>query len=418
MRIKLLVVVGVLLLLSSCTSVIVDTSGWSSGNKSAFMKILQEDKYLSMCNQTQLYNQVKSSNDSKLLTKMLLAYTQNLANGCINIKSFNASQATKKHRDVDTNYQFDFQKINGNTIVAQLQKGETIENILKPYIPTHPEFFALVNKYKLLKASGKTDAKTLHKIRLNIERLKLLTPYLGQNYVMINVPEFTMRFVENQKTAMKFGVVIGKYEKQTPIFSSAMQYIVVNPTWNVPDSIARKTIIPYVRNGSGYLNSRNMVAKKCYDLSCESFNPASIDWTPYLQNKNKPIPYKFIQKPSKGNALGRVKFIFPNHYAVYMHDTNAKELFKTRTRASRSQSSGCIRLEKPLDMLHHVAAKYTHESPQSVKAKYNSYKTHNINLKAPIRVHTVYLTAFVDDCGGLIMSEDLYGFDASQKLTF
>jgi murein L,D-transpeptidase YcbB/YkuD len=75
-------------------------------------------------------------------------------------------------------------------------------------------------------------------------------------------------------------------------------------------------------------------------------------------------------------------------------------------------------LEKPLDMLHHVAAKYTHESPQSVKAKYNSYKTHNINLKAPIRVHTVYLTAFVDDCGGLIMSEDLYGFDASQKLTF
>jgi len=417
MRIKLLVVLAVLLLLSSCTG-IVDTHGWSSGNKSAFMKILHEDKYLSICNQTTLYNQVKSSSDTQLLTKMFLAYTHNLANGCINTKSFNASQAAKKRREVDTYYKFDIQKVDSNAIVAQLKNGETIENILKPYIPTYPEFFALVNKYKLLKASGKTDAKTLRKIRLNIERLKLLTPHLGKNYVIINVPEFNVRFIEEQKTAMKFGVVIGKYEKQTPIFSSAMQYIVVNPTWNVPDSIARKTIIPYVRNGSGYLNSRNMVAKKCYDLSCESFNPASINWTPYLQDKNKPIPYKFIQKPSKGNALGRVKFIFPNHYAVYMHDTNAKNLFKSRTRASRSQSSGCIRLEKPLDMLHHIAAKYTHESPQSVKAKYNSYKTHNIKLKAPIRVHTVYLTAFVDDCGDLIMSEDLYGFDASQKLTF
>ncbi len=119
MRIKLLVVLAVLLLLSSCTG-IVDTHGWSSGNKSAFMKILHEDKYLSICNQTTLYNQVKSSSDTQLLTKMFLAYTHNLANGCIDTKSFNASQAAKKRREVDTYYKFDIQKVDSNAIVAQL----------------------------------------------------------------------------------------------------------------------------------------------------------------------------------------------------------------------------------------------------------------------------------------------------------
>jgi len=416
MRIKLWIVIGALLL-SGCTG-IVDSNGWSSGNKEAFLKILHEDKYLSICNQEKLYNQIKSASDTKLFTKMFLAYTSNLANGCIDFKSFNASQEEKKKREIDTYYKFHFQRVDANAIITRLKNGDPIEEILKPYIPTYPEFFALVNKYKLLKAGGKTDKKTLRKIRLNIERLKLLTPNLGKNYVIINVPEFNVRFIEDQKTALKFGVVIGKYKKQTPIFSSAMHYIVVNPTWNVPDSIARKSIIPRVRNGSGYLNARNMVARKCYDLSCAKFNPAKVDWTPYLKDKKKPIPYKFIQKPSRGNALGRVKFIFPNQYAVYMHDTNAKKLFRSRTRKSRSQSSGCIRLEKPLTMLHHVASKYTYEAPEAVQAKYKSMETHNIRLKAPIPVHTVYLTAFVDDCGNLIMSDDLYGFDRSQKLTF
>jgi len=418
MRIKVLIMAGALLLLSSCTG-IVDSNGWSSGNKSAFMNILHKDKYLSICNQEKLYQQVKSSGDTKQLTKLFLAYTNNLANGCINRKSFNASQRSKMAREIDTYYKFDLQKVDSNAIIAKLKNGEAVEDILKPYIPTYPEFFALVDKYKLLKVGGKTDAKTLRKIRLNIERLKLMTHNLGKNYVIINVPEFNVRFIEDKKTALKFGVVIGKYKKQTPIFSSKMQYIVVNPTWNVPDSIARKSIIPRVRGGgAGYLRSRNMVARKCYDLSCAKFNPASVDWTPYLKNKKKHIPYKFIQKPSKRNALGRVKFIFPNKYAVYMHDTNAKSLFRSSTRATRSRSSGCIRLEKPMSMLDHVAAKYTNATPESVKAKYKSFKTHNIKLKAPLPVHTVYLTAFVDDCGKLIMSNDLYGFDKSQKLTF
>jgi murein L,D-transpeptidase YcbB/YkuD len=382
------------------------------------MNILHEDKYLSICNQEKLYQQVKSSGDTKHLTKLFLAYTNNLANGCIQRSSFKASQRSKMNREIDTYYKCHIQKVDNSAIIARLKNGDPVEDILKPFVPTYPEFFALVNKYKLLKAGGKTDAKTLRKIRINIERLKVLTPHLGKNYIIINVPEFNVRFIEDKKTAMKFGVVIGKYKKQTPIFSSKLEYIVVNPTWNVPDSIARKSIIPRVRNGSGYLRARNMVARKCYDLSCPKFNPASIDWTPYLRDKKKHIPYKFIQKPSKRNALGRVKFIFPNKYAVYMHDTNAKSLFKGKTKRHRSRSSGCIRLEKPMSMLKHVASKYTNESVDSVLAKYKSFKTHNIKLKAPLPVHTVYLTAFVDDCGELIISDDLYGFDKSQKLTF
>ncbi|MEA2028355.1 MAG: L,D-transpeptidase family protein [Campylobacterota bacterium] len=418
MAYRVVVLIVVMWVLSSCRGVLIDENGWSGSSKEEFMEILQKDKYLSICDQGKLYNQIKSSGDTKLMSKMLVAYTHNLANGCIDLKSFYASQEAKKKREIDTYYKVASQKVDANVIIAQLKDGVAIEEILKPYIPTYPEFFALLDRYRLLKVSGKSSAKTLRKIRLNIERLKLMTHNLGENYVIINVPEFNVRFIEDKKTALKFGVVIGKYKKQTPIFSSKMQYIVVNPTWNVPDSIARKSIIPKVIKNPAYLNARNMVARKDYNLNGKKVDLAGIDWKPYLEDKEKYIPYKFIQRPSKRNSLGRVKFIFPNKYAVYMHDTNAKSLFKRRSRKTRSQSSGCIRLEKPLAMLHHVAAKYTNEAPEVVKAKYKSMKTHNIFLKAHIPVHTVYLTAFVDDCGNLIMSDDLYGFDRSQKLTF
>jgi len=418
MAYRVVVLIVAMWVLSSCRGVFIDQNGWSGSSKEEFMEILQKDTYLSICNQEKLYNQIKSSGDTKLMSKMLIAYTNNLANGCIDLKSFYASQEAKKKQEIDTYYKVEYQKVDSNAIMAQLKEGIAIEEILKPYIPTYPEFFALIDRYKLLKASGKSSDKTLRKIRLNIERLKLMTHNLGQNYVIINVPEFNVRFIEDKKTALKFGVVIGKYKKQTPIFSSKMQYIVVNPTWNVPDSIARKYIIPKVMKNSNYLKYKNMVARKGYDLNGAKFDPSSVDWKPYLKDKEKHIPYKFIQKPSKRNSLGRVKFIFPNKYAVYMHDTNAKSLFKKRSRKTRSRSSGCIRLEKPLTMLHHVAAKYSKEAPEVVKAKYKSMKTHHIRLKAPIPVHTVYLTAFVDDCGNLIMSDDLYGFDKSQKLTF
>ncbi len=412
-----LLVVLVLLAFSSCTGLIVDGDGWRSSQKSEFKSILAEDKYLSICNKQSLYKQVLSSNNSKLMSKLLVAYTNNLANGCINMKSFNASQNAKKARNIDTYYKVDYQKVDATIILTQLKDGKSIEEILKPYIPTYPQFQILSDKYKTLKNSGKTDKKLLRKIRVNIERTKMMTHNLGKNYLIVNVPDFNVRFIEDGKTSLMFGVVIGKYVKQTPIFSSLMKYIVINPTWNIPDSIARKSIIPHMLRDGGYLARKGIVIRKSHSLDSAKVNRRSVNWKPYIRGKGY-VPYKFIQKPSSSNALGRVKFIFPNRYSVYMHDTTGKYRFKSRTKRMRVNSSGCIRLEKPITMLNHIATKYSDKSVDFVTAKYRSRKTYNLNLIHKIPVHTTYLTTFIDECNKLIVSDDIYGFDKSQRLNF
>ncbi|SHO80386.1 Peptidoglycan-binding domain 1 [hydrothermal vent metagenome] len=412
-----LLAVVLLLAFNGCTGLNVDSNGWRESQRSEFKKILAEDKYLSICNQRSLYKQVLGSNDSKLMSKLLVAYSNNLANGCIDMKSFNASQRAKKAKNIDTYYKIDYQKVDANLILTQLKEGKSIEEILAPYVPTYPQFKILSDKYKSLLKDRDVNKKLLRKMRINIERIKMMTHNLGKNYLIVNVPDFNVRFIEDGKTSLMFGVVVGKYVKQTPIFSSLMKYIVINPTWNIPDSIARKSIIPRMVRDSGYLARRGIVIRKAHSLESAKVNRNSVNWKPYIGGKGY-VPYKFIQKPSTSNALGRVKFIFPNKYSVYMHDTTGKYRFKSRTKNMRVNSSGCIRLEKPITLLNHITTKYTDKSIDFVTAKYRSRKRYNLNLVNKIPIHTTYLTTFIDENNRLIVSDDIYGFDKSQRLNF
>ena len=391
MKIRVLLAVVFAALLSGCVGT-PDSEGWRSAQKSEFLKILETDKYMSICDQKALYAKVKQSRNSQLMSQLLIAYTENLANGCI--------------ANTEGGYK---QTVSSSNIRMQIKAGQSIEKILKPYVPEYKQFNELIAKYKLVE-----DPVSKRKIRMNIERVKMLKPGLGNTYALVNIPEYIIRVIEKDKESVNMRVVVGTKKNQTPIFSADLQYITLNPTWNVPDSIARNEIIPKTLRNPGYLKSHRLVIRKDYNLDspAQSFNPSLA--RNYVGGKGH-VPFKFIEIPSNKNALGRVKFIFPNHHSVYMHDTPAKSLFK---RKSRAYSHGCVRLHRPQDMLEFISKNYTAHDYADVTTKYDSKKTHYLKITKRLPVHTAYLTTYVNESGELLSFADPYGYDKSQQLNF
>jgi len=201
---------------------------------------------------------------------------------------------------------------------------------------------------------------------------------------------------------------------QTPIFGEFLQYIVLNPQWNVPDSIARNEIIPKALKNPNYLKSHRMEIHRDFNLNSPKLSLSQVNAKEYVSGKGY-VPFKFIEIPSKKNGLGRVKFLFPNHYSVYMHDTQSKYLFK---RCVRMYSHGCVRLEKPNDMLKYIVTHYTNISWKSAMQMYDSLKTHYMHLTKRLFVHTAYFTMYIDDDGILQEFKDIYDFDRLQQLNF
>ena len=400
MKTKIVLAVVFAVIVSGCVGPR-DAEGWSASQKGQFMNILVSDKYVSLCNQRPLYEKVRQSENSRLMTKLLVAYTDNLANSCI-------------EKSTLEDYGAYWQKVNASDIQRELRAGRSIEKILKPYVPEYKQFKLLVAKYKALQRTPGVLPETLHKVRMSIERIKLMKPGLGKTYALVNIPEFKVRIIENDKTSVSMRVITGKKKNQTPIFSENLQYIVLNPTWNVPDSIARNEVIPGLLKNPNYLKKHRLVMRKDYNLDSPALSPRSVNLRAYKGGKGD-VPFKFIEVPSDKNALGRVKFIFPNHHSVYMHDTPTKYLFKRKVRA---YSHGCIRLQHPKQMLKYLTEHYTNYSFEEAMEMYDSYKTHYMKIVKSLPVHTAYLTAYVEEDGTLKLFPDIYGFDKIQKLNF
>ncbi|WP_309500125.1 L,D-transpeptidase family protein [Sulfurovum sp.] len=417
-RVKIILAVILAIVLSGCANNVpvkevpkeVPKEMWDSAQKSEFLSILAEDKYLSICNQQALYEKTKESQDNQLMTVMLVAYTKNLANGCL----VNASRKEKIDGQMTTTYETYEQKVSESDIKMKLQARQSIEQILEPYVPEYGQFNALIAQYNTLKKAGKTSPELLYDIRLNIERVKLLKPGLGNTYALVNIPEYQIRVIEDNKTSVTMKVIVGTKKNKTPVFSENLQYITLNPTWNVPDSIARNEIIPDALRDPGYLKSHRLVIRKDYDLDSPALSFNSIDAKSYKGGKGH-VPFKFIEIPSDKNALGRVKFIFPNNHSVYMHDTPTKHLFKKEERAF---SHGCIRLGDPKYMLEYISKNYTAHEYEDVKEKYDSYKTHYLKITKHLPVHTAYLTTYVDQNGKLLVFSDVYNYNKIQELNF
>jgi len=264
-----------------------------------------------------------------------------------------------------------------------------------------------------LKELNKSVDDRITTIRLNLDRLKWLNERASKRHVIINIPDFQLYFEEDGKLIQTMRVITGKPRHPTPIFSDMIEIIVLNPYWNVPKSIIQKEMIPKLMRNPNAMARQGIEIRAGWGKNAKKVSGGSVNWSQYRYSKT--MPYRFAQLPGYRNALGKVKFLFPNKFSVYMHDTPTKHLFKKNRRAF---SHGCIRLQKPRELLRTFSTFNDNvdfdKSQKILKGKKNSY----IRLEEKVPVDVVYLTAWVDYDGKLQFRNDVYNYDEMQLKSF
>lgn len=279
----------------------------------------------------------------------------------------------------------------------------------------------------------------VRQIELSMERLRILPHYLGDRYVLVNIANFHLYAVNNNHNALDMRIVAGKPQWNTPIFGELMTHVVINPYWNIPRSILKDEIIPRIKSDPNYLANRNIKAPglriaPIKEQSVENTEKADVsNETREQQAENgvgqevaEPEPteeelyrarynsavlsgkYNLRQEPGPSNPLGRIKFLFPNKYSVYLHDTPNKGFFK---RAQRNFSHGCIRVENPQGLAEFVLYANPGWDAEKIRSRINSGRTQTVYLERPVPVYILYFTAWANGDGSVSFHKDIYGHD-------
>ena len=264
-----------------------------------------------------------------------------------------------------------------------------------------------------VKVLNQSVDERITKIRLNLDRIKWLKKRDAKRHVIINIPAFTLYFEEDGKLIQTMRVITGKPNHPTPIFSDTVEYIVLNPYWNIPKSIIQKEMIPKLMRNPNAMARQGIEIHAGWGKDAEKISGGSVNWAQYRYSKT--MPFRFAQVPGTKNALGKVKFLFPNKFSVYMHDTPTKHLFK---RNKRAFSHGCIRLQKPRELMRTFSTFNDNldfdDAQKILKGKKKTY----VNLKEKVPIDVVYLTAWVDYDGKLQFRDDVYHYDKMQLKSF
>jgi len=239
-------------------------------------------------------------------------------------------------------------------------------------------------------------------IEANLERWRWLSDDLGERYIKVNIANFELQVIEKDDMVFHTEVIVGRTLRETPVFSSIMTYLVLNPDWTVPPTILNDDIIPSIIKNPDYLAEKNL---KILRIDGTEVDPSSIDW---ISTVTAGFPYRIHQEPGPTNALGRVKFMFPNPYSVYIHDTPDHNLFGL---IDRSFSSGCIRVNNPLDLAACIMKDSSAWTPAQIKDIIDQGKERTVHLVKPIPVHIVYLTAWASNDGLVYFRKDIYDRD-------
>jgi murein L,D-transpeptidase YcbB/YkuD len=241
----------------------------------------------------------------------------------------------------------------------------------------------------------------VNQLRASLERMRWVFRDLPNDYIIVDVAGFNVYLIRGGEQIWESRVQVGKPYHATPIFKDTMTYLDFNPTWTIPPGILRKETLPRVRRDPDYLSRKNM---SVVTTSGKIVDPSTIDWAA----TTKRFPYMIRQEPGPHNALGRVKFMFPNKYMVYLHDTPSKGLF---ARSERAFSHGCIRTQNPFDLAELLLADQGWDRAR-IDQVVESRKTTRVNLKNPMTVMLLYWTAEVDDDGTVHFRKDVYKRDA------
>ena len=265
-----------------------------------------------------------------------------------------------------------------------------------------------------LVADGVASASTISEVNIRLgnrlqqiivamERERWLNRPRGARHVWVNLTDFTARIVDNDRVTFETRSVIGatQGDRQSPEFSDVMEFMVINPSWYVPRSIIVNEYLPSLQRNSDAVSHIEIT-----DSSGRVVNRSAVNFSQYTA---RTFPFSMRQPPSRGNALGQVKFMFPNPYNIYLHDTPSQSLFSREVRAF---SHGCIRLNDPLDFAYALLARQTANPEEYFQSRLRTGAETRVDLTDPVPVHIVYRTAFTNVTGDLNFRRDIYNRDS------
>ncbi len=247
-----------------------------------------------------------------------------------------------------------------------------------------------------------TAAERAARIRVALAQWRELPVALGQEYVHVNVPEYRLEMIRDGQKELEMRVVVGSKDDPTPTFNDEIEYLVFNPYWHVPRRIALEELVPKAAGSPGYLTSQNYEVLDEGKLVAES----SVDWAAMDTSR---FGYRIRQRPGPGNALGAVKFLFPNPMNIYLHDSPARNLYEHTVRAF---SHGCIRLEQPEALAAALLEGQGDWNADRIERTMSKGSRRQVNLDRPVPVYLTYITARVTESGELALFQDVYDRDA------
>lgn len=268
-----------------------------------------------------------------------------------------------------------------------------------------------------LTVSGAVNAATLAalnvpvseriaQVQANMERARWLPARFAGRRIEVNIPEYTLRAIDGGQTALEMRVIVGTKARRTPMLSSVVPSVVLNPTWTIPPTIAREDYLPKLIRNPGYLAANGFTVYSGWGADARVLDPGRINWKAVGTGITK---LRLRQNPGPKNALGQVKFNIVNGYDVYLHDTTAREKFQQHARAL---SSGCVRVGEPLMLADFVLGANGDWTPERRQQTLDKGATRTVALKEPLEVHLLYQTVWVDGAGVMQVREDVYGRDA------
>jgi murein L,D-transpeptidase YcbB/YkuD len=254
-------------------------------------------------------------------------------------------------------------------------------------------------------------ARRLRQLEINLERWRWIPHDPGQCYIIVNIADFSLQVMENKRQVLTARVVVGKPQRNTPVLNNRVEYLVLNPYWYLPKTIIVEDIAPNILANPDYLAQRMIKVFARGSDETQELDPATIDWA-WIGKDN--LPYILRQEPGPLNALGQVKILFPNQFSIYLHDTPSRELFQ---KSARDFSSGCIRVEKPIELVAYLLKNNPRWSREKILASMASGTQQVINLPEPIPIYIFYWTAWVDEEGVINFRKDIYNQDEQLAAT-
>ena len=249
--------------------------------------------------------------------------------------------------------------------------------------------------------------KRVCQLIINMDRIRYMARLFRKpSYVVVNIPGFEVRVFEEERQIMDMKAIVGRKDRETPVMSNKLRYLVFSPKWRVPPTIAVEDKLPIIQKDPGYLERSGMTLFADEGVEVD---PYLVDWS---QVGAENFPYHIVQDPGRANAMGRVKFMFPNRYSVYLHDTPSKYLFK---RQVRMFSSGCIRIAKPVELAQYLLRDKKGWDQKRIQEAMHREKVLYVNLSEPVPIHLTYLTAWVDGQGNVVFYNDIYKRDRAYE---